>query len=265
MAKKKRKHRTPIAPPVHSAPGTAHAPARPATSPARPATTASPSAPASPDVPAVPVAPSRPRRETPGSRQAAKRRKSRRRTYLILATIVALIVVAIVGQRMISSRAINAFNTLAKSAGCGSIQKTSSSGEQDHLGEGEKTTYEESPPTHGKHAGSALGAGVYEEPLSDDPLEDNTIYKAVHSLEHGAIVVWYDGLEDDDVDELSRKYGGEEKVIVTPFPQLRGDDHVAMTAWGRSVKCKEMSTDVIDSFIDVFRGARTAPEPNSAI
>ena len=262
MAKKKRKHRTPIAPPVHSAPGTAHAPARPAS-------TASPPAPASPDAPpvppAVPVAPSRPRRETPGSRQAAKRRKSRRRTYLIFGTIVALIVVAIVGQRMISSRAINAFNTLAKSAGCGSIETTSSSGEQDHLGEGERTTYEPLPPTHGKHSASPLRAGVFEEPLSDDPLEDNTIYKAVHSLEHGAVVVWYDRLSDDDVDELARKYGREEKVIVTPFPQLRGDDHVALTAWGKSVKCEEMSTEVIDGFIDIFRGARTAPEPNSQI
>ncbi len=87
----------------------------------------------------------------------------------------------------------------------------------------------------------------------------------VHSLEHGAVILWHDGLSERDVDALAREYRDEQKVIVVPFEGLRGDNHFAMTAWGRLMTCEEMSTRVADRFIEIFRGARTAPEPNNPI
>lgn len=184
---------------------------------------------------------------------------------MIVGSIVALLVAAIVVPRILTGRADRAFGNLARSAGCGDIQDTGRSGAGDHLGQAERTTYDSVPPAHGPHAGTTVPAGVYEEPLSEDPNADLTIYEAVHSLEHGAVVVWYDGLKKAEVDQLDRTYSGEEKVIVTPYPPLRGDDLVAMTAWGRLVKCEELSTAVIDAFIERFREARTAPEPKNAI
>ncbi len=207
----------------------------------------------------------RPKRQTQSSRAAARKRRSRRRTYVFVGGVVLLLIAAIVVPRILSSRADRAFDKLARPAGCGDIQNTGDSGAGQHLGEGERTTYDSLPPSHGEHSPTTLPAGVYEA-LSDEPTEDATIYKAVHSLEHGAVIVWHKGLDEDELDDLTGAYETEEKVLVVDYPDLPGrGNKIGLTAWGRSVSCEEVSTDVIDAFIDRFRGARTAPEPNNPI
>jgi hypothetical protein len=177
-----------------------------------------------------------------------------------------LLVAALVVPRILSGRANAAFNTLARSAGCGDgIIETGGAGEQDHLDAGETTEYKSLPPSDGAHASSTLPEGVYDEPLSDDANEDVNIYRAVHSLEHGAVIVWHNDLSDKDLDDITDAYADESKILVVPFPDMPGKNTVAMTAWGRVVRCEEASTDVIDAFVDRFREARTAPEPKNAI
>ena len=216
------------------------------------------------DTEAGPRAPRR-ARETTRSRAAARRRRSRRRNYLIGAAVILLLIAAIVVPRVLSTRRTASFEQLASGAGCGKVENTSTSGAGKHLREGETTKYDTSPPTHGEHANATMPAAVYDEPLSDQPLEAANIFKAVHSLEHGAVIVWHDKLSTDDQRELEREYRNAEKVLIVPYPDLKGDDHVVLTAWGRMVKCEEASTRVVDGFIDLFRDARTAPEPGRAI
>jgi hypothetical protein len=184
---------------------------------------------------------------------------------LIAGSLVVLLVAALVLRQLSNNKAASSFNAIAKSAGCSQVRTTSESGAGDHLKPGERTTYDIDPPTHGKHAPTTLAAGVYDKPLSTDPSAIPNIYQSVHSLEHGAIIVWYDGLAKDDVRTLDSKYRSEEKVIVVPYPKLGGKTHVAMTAWGRMVTCGEPSTKVIDAFIKRFREARSAPEPLNRI
>jgi hypothetical protein len=157
------------------------------------------------------------------------------------------------------------FEQIASGAGCGKVENTGGSGGGQHLAEGETVKYDTSPPTHGKHAPSTIPAGAYQEALSEEPIEQASIFKAVHSLEHGAVIVWHDKLPADDRREIEREYRNAEKVIVVPYPDLDGDDHVVLTAWGRMMTCEEASTKVVDGFIDLFRDARTAPEPGRAI
>jgi hypothetical protein len=184
---------------------------------------------------------------------------------MIGAAIAVLVIGGIVAQRVTSSRASAAFNKLAASAGCSGVESTGGSGSGEHLQQGEATEYDTSPPTHGKHALSTLADGVYDDPLSDDPNQDVNIYRSVHSLEHGAIIVWHDKLKGAELDDLKKRYRDERKVLLVPYPQLKGDTHVAVTAWGRLATCERASTGYIDEFIERYREARSAPERNAPL
>jgi len=175
-----------------------------------------------------------------------------------------LIVAAVVGRQIFNSRRTSNFNELATAAACGELQVTETTGGMQHLAEGQTTRYDSSPPTHGAHAPNALPAGIYDEPFTNVLGERPTIYQAVHSLEHGYIIVWHDGLTTEQERTLERRYRDERKVIVVPYPQLRGGTQMALTAWGRKVECEQPNTRVIDSFTDLFREARSAPEPKGA-
>jgi hypothetical protein len=166
---------------------------------------------------------------------------------------------------MSSNSSSRAFNRLAKSAGCGEVRSTGNSGSGEHLAEGRTAKYDSSPPTHGEHSPLVLPAGVYSEPFTENPSETNTIYRAVHSLEHGGILIWYDGLSKKQQSTLEKAYRDERKVIVVPYPQLKGDTHVAVTAWGRLADCQKVSTKYIDAFIDRYRESTNAPEPHAAM
>jgi hypothetical protein len=183
------------------------------------------------------------------------------RTYLIVGGVIVLIVAAVLARQAFNNRRIANLNELAQGAGCGELDVTEASGAQQHLAEGRTTTYDTSPPTHGAHASNALTAGIYEEPFTNVLGDRPTIYQAVHSLEHGYIIVWYDGISDEQQRTLERRYRDETKVIVVPYPQLSGDTKMALTAWGRKMTCERVNTGVIDAFVDLFREARSAPEP----
>jgi hypothetical protein len=204
-------------------------------------------------------------REAARRRGPARRRKSRLRTYLIVGGVIVAIVGAFFVRQSFANRRINEFNDLARASGCSEVRVTKTTGGQQHLAEGARYRYGTTPPTYGPHDGRGIvPAGVYDEPFSDDPDEQPSIYRAVHSLEHGYVVVWHEGLTNEQERELERRYGNERKAIVVPYPQLSGKTKVALTAWGRMVTCERSNTRVIDEFIELFREARTAPEPKAA-
>jgi hypothetical protein len=212
------------------------------------------------------AAPASPRsRDAVRKTQQRRRRRGRQRTYLWIALVIVVIVGAFVARSYVNGREVRAFNKLASANGCGNLQVTGGSGSGEHLAEGDTTEYDTSPPTHGAHSQVTQNAGVYDEPLSTDGAAENSIYKAVHSLEHGAVIIWHDGLEEDGLSDLEDEYRNQNKVIVAPYSQLSGDTHVALTSWGRLVECEEVSTRVIDEFNEMFNSKRPAPEPNNAI
>lgn len=204
-------------------------------------------------------------RQTPAQRRSQQRKKQRRRNYAITAIVLVLLIGGIVAQRITSSRSAAAFNKLASAAGCSEVKDTGTSGGGEHLQPGETTEYDSKPPTHGEHAASPIADGVYDEPLSEDPNETNSIYRAVHSLEHGAIIIWHDKLEDDQLDALKDRYRDERKVLIVPYPDLTGNTRVAVTAWGRLAECRRASNAYIDEFIERYRESRDAPEPNALL
>lgn len=213
--------------------------------------------PATADAPAQPSA--QERRSAAVQRRQATKRRGRRRTIAILALIV-LAIAGVFAFRQIQNRQrTGAHADLAAAAGCGEVQEVGGLG-REHWEQGQPVpTYETSPPAGGDHSASPLPANIYTEPFSEDINESPSIYQAVHSLEHGYIIVWTNGLSGDESTALEREVRiDDRKVIMAPYPQL-GEDKMAMSAWGRLQACDQANPEVARSFIDLFREA-TAPE-----
>jgi hypothetical protein len=113
----------------------------------------------------------------------------------------------------------------------------------DGRGHVDAASYRDGSPTSGAHSGAAPGCNVYSSPLPKD--------LAVHGLEHGTVVLWYDINNPDLGSELSSLMANwESHVIVSPSSEL--DAPIVATAWNRRMQFSEVSADV-DAFIETYR------------
>lgn len=117
-------------------------------------------------------------------------------------------------------------------------------------------TYASASPTSGAHEGTAPSCGLYSSQL-EAPL-------AVHALEHGAVVIWYDAERPELGTKLSELVDGyPSHVIVSPNNRL--ETPVIATAWNRLKSFSGAEPEVRD-FIDAyrFRGPEREPCERSA-
>jgi hypothetical protein len=88
--------------------------------------------------------------------------------------------------------------------------------------------YTSNPPTSGQHASNPGGFQIYENPL---PKEN-----ALHSMEHGGVVIWYNTDDKQIIDQLAQIQKDEtarhKLVVMTPYPEMEPNT-VAVTAWTR--------------------------------
>jgi hypothetical protein len=147
------------------------------------------------------------------------------------------------------------------------------------------STYPSVPPVSGPHAPIPPGpipAGVYSEPPD--------IYRAIHSLEHGATIIWYDPTTTGPaLDELKAFYDqkvsaasvGQDRVIVAPYSypdqgtagQLPDGVGMALAAWHRMQTCSSVSLPVAFAFTSKYSAppaagqtyAGEAPEAGAAL
>jgi hypothetical protein len=109
--------------------------------------------------------------------------------------------------------------------------------------------YAQSPPTNGDHAPLWQNCGFYSEPIND--------VNAVHSLDHGVVWITYSlALSREETDSL-RPYGGEEYVIVSPYPGQ--DAPVIATAWRNQIELDGPDDPRLRQFVDGFRVSEIAP------
>lgn len=113
-----------------------------------------------------------------------------------------------------------------------------------HVKEGEShEPYNSNPPTSGPHFGdSVAGAGIKDQPVPDELV--------LHSMEHGAAVVWYrEGLEQSEIDKLKQVFGDSAgKKIMLPRNDL--DVPVALTSWNYLLKLEFVDEAKIKEFIE---------------
>jgi hypothetical protein len=158
----------------------------------------------------------------------------------------------------------------AAASGCGSVQVVPpySPGGDDraHVTElPNLSTYSTRPPASGPHFPRPLDAGVYTSPPS--------LGAAIHSLEHGAVIVWYDPSAGASpaVAQIAAFFAQPEEtdhVIVAPFDYAdQGDagrlppgQQMALVAWHRLAACATPSLAVAYAFVFAFRADVTHPE-----
>jgi hypothetical protein len=117
------------------------------------------------------------------------------------------------------------------------------------------------PPSGGRHNPVSLGDTNRFYPLKDKPRPE----RAVHNLEHGYIVVWYDDkLPADQVAHLQGlvAQGNFSRMLAVGWWQgdLPLDKHVVLTAWGRTDRCSTVSDAVLTSFYKKHLNSALSPE-----
>lgn len=124
-----------------------------------------------------------------------------------------------------------------------------------HVPRGEKhEAYNSNPPNSGPH----WGDGVAGPGIKDTEVPDELI---VHSLEHGAAVVWYKAdLPQDQVEKIKQAFNDASgKKIMVPRKNL--EVPVALTSWGRVLELKAVDTEKVKEFIETNndRASEKAP------
>lgn len=114
--------------------------------------------------------------------------------------------------------------------------------------------YNSNPPTSGPHIGDAVaGPGIKNKPVSDELV--------VHSLEHGAAVLWYrQDLKEEDVERLKKIFNeASGKKIMLSRKDM--DTPIALTSWNYIQKLDEVDEVKIKEFIAINnnRGPEKAP------
>jgi hypothetical protein len=162
-------------------------------------------------------------------------------------------------------RAANA----ATGAGCGEVQTTPDydppDNDRSHITTGQiesLSSYPTIPPASGPHADVPLPAGVY------DSLTQPQLYQTIHSLEHGATIVWYDPAAPlGPIERLTGFYDrrlqdaqvGQDRVIVAPY-NFSGDPagilpegtRMAVVAWHRLRLCADVELAVAFDFTSQY-------------
>lgn len=103
--------------------------------------------------------------------------------------------------------------------------------------------YNSNPPTSGPHFGDGTaGPGIKTEPVSDELV--------LHSMEHGAAVLWYKAdLLESDISRIRDVFqSASGKKIMLPRPDL--DVPVALTSWGYLLKLETIDEAKIKEFIE---------------
>jgi hypothetical protein len=132
-----------------------------------------------------------------------------------------------------------------------------------HVNQGETPSYQSRPATSGPHWNVGGGVapvnwGVYTSPVPEPA--------AVHNLEHGGIVIWYQPLLTDPADVTALTDFVEQQIRSAKFKVLLspwiGDDFgapIAVTAWDWKLLLDTADIDQVRAFLDDHYG--NAPEP----
>jgi Protein of unknown function (DUF3105) len=92
--------------------------------------------------------------------------------------------------------------------------------------------------------------------------------RAVHNLEHGYVVAWYDAslpaAQVTQLQQLAKDPSLSELLVVgwwqSPLPQGK---HIVLTSWGRTDRCASVSPTVVRSFYAAHVNSSLAPEVGS--
>jgi hypothetical protein len=160
----------------------------------------------------------------------------------------------------------------AATAGCDAlVTPDPGTPSRDHLARDAPYSYTEQPATSGPHDPYPLEGQprIYE--AADMAQYQET--KAVHSLEHGSVIMYYrasgdaDGLPTKVVDQLGPIAENNPATYLIPYPNLPEGTALAFTAWNKLLTCPstitgDQATTVAQGFVGAFACTNNAPEGN---
>ncbi|HUF59684.1 MAG TPA: DUF3105 domain-containing protein [Actinomycetota bacterium] len=211
------------------------------------------------------------RRLREAERRRARRAASLRRTVTSIGIAAAAVAAIILfrsfgGPNDIPQAAIRA----AEEAGCTEVdQPASSAPSGQHLQPGQDPGYTDTPATSGFHDPAPLA----DEPKVYDSQPNET--NAVHSLEHGAVFVYYlpaadGGLSQELIDRLAPIAEGSDATFLAPYPSLTAETALTLTAWNRRQSCPagdtltpQAASTIVNGFVTGFECTGNAPESSS--
>jgi hypothetical protein len=234
------------------------------------------------------------RRDRLASFEAARKKEQRNRTIrlLVICLVLAMALLAYPVYLFIDDyRARNAtiedIGTSIADAGCDPIVENEATGNQDHVPEGTKVPYPQTPPDSGPHYANPAPFTKHFYAEADRP----AVETLVHNLEHGYTVVWYrtnaPSEQIDDLQRISKTFGSEEydpadKFIAAPWsdadgPGFPAGKNIVMARWtadsndpsnpitqrGVRQACTEVSGAAIKDFMAKYPIAGS-PEPDGA-
>jgi hypothetical protein len=201
-------------------------------------------------------------------RKMARRGRNRKVAFGVLAVLVAG-VAAFALTRPQEAQAtpedlLASADQARQTAGCGPVENVGSykpkSSDRAHVTTPVPlSTYASVPPASGPHNPIPYGAGVYSTPPPID--------RVIHSLEHGAAIVWYaPDASGKELDQIRTFYKGSHvgsRVIVAPYDYpdqgaagtLPAGTQMALVAWHNVQKCANVNLAAAFGFTSSY----TAP------
>jgi hypothetical protein len=152
------------------------------------------------------------------------------------------------------------YDQAVEAAGCTDVQKIKpylpvQQNDRRHITTGEApplSSYPSQPPASGPHDPTPLHEDVYDSPPD--------IYAAIHSLEHGAVEIWYppSAADDPQLQRIKDFFGDPvagDHVIVAPYDYdepggtLPDDRQMVLVAWHRMQSCDQPNISVAGKFV----------------
>jgi Protein of unknown function (DUF3105) len=234
------------------------------------------------------------RRDRVASLEAARKKDQRSRTiklfaicFVLALALLAYPVYLFVDDYRARNATIDDIGASIAAAGCDPIADHAATGNQDHVAEGTKVDYAETPPDSGKHYPSPAPFTKHFYAEADRP----PVETLVHNLEHGYTVVWYradaPSKQIKDLQRIAKTFGSEEydpadKFIAAPWTDADGSGFpagkdIVITRWtaaaddpsnpaaqqGVRRACTNVSGAAIKEFMTKYPVANS-PEPNGA-
>ena len=234
------------------------------------------------------------RRDKLASLEAARKKEQRSRTIklLVICLVLAIALLAypvylFVDDYRARNASIEHLGSSIAAAGCDPIAEHEATGNQDHVAEGTKVDYAQTPPDSGKHYPSPAPFTKHFYAEADRP----PVETLVHNLEHGYTVVWYradaPGKQIKNLQRIAKTFGSDDsdpadKFIAAPWSEADGagfpaGKNVVITRWtadpndpgnptaqkGVRQACTEVSGAAIKDFMTKYPVANS-PEPSGA-
>ncbi|MFD0275412.1 DUF3105 domain-containing protein [Kitasatospora sp. NPDC127111] len=188
--------------------------------------------------------------------RAAEQRRDRRNKIIAGVAVGVLVIAAIATSTWIVVDANN--DKKAKEAAASApIDGVQTFGDLSRNHVKDKVNYPMTPPVGGDHNAIWLDCmgHVYDQPVENE--------RAVHSLEHGAVWVTYNGkATPEDIKTLSDKVKATPYSLMSPYPDEKGT--ITLSAWSTQLVVDNANDPRVNEFFTKYVQGKQTQEPGAS-